>query len=279
MTRDLDRIRFVTRHFHDLQGLRYWVPLGLITLSGGGATYFANRPLVLLRAALFVGAFLLMLATRRYYRNTLGEVERPPVHPAMEPYVLSIYSPAGSLPRLGGSPGISPVTQRFLLAMGSAFALFMTLQAISPSVGIVVDESLVQPPWLASHTVFVNPGHLFPFSFSSPSVLFAQMMYVLYGSFFLGVWLWRERRLSQSYYLALGALLLSLSALGASLGFFVGTDGRFAVFVSTFRPAVIHLWVALLLCGSSMILVGLLDHWQLVRALQRPAASREEVGR
>ena len=35
-TPDLDRIRFITRHFNDLQGLRYWVPLGLVILGLGG---------------------------------------------------------------------------------------------------------------------------------------------------------------------------------------------------------------------------------------------------
>ncbi len=44
MTRKLDRIRFVTWHFNDLQGLRYWVPLGLITLSlGGGRSISTTR--------------------------------------------------------------------------------------------------------------------------------------------------------------------------------------------------------------------------------------------
>ena len=27
-------------------------------------------------------------------------------------------------------------------------------------------------------------------------------------------------------------------------------------------------WLALLLCGSAMILAGLIDHWQLVRVLK-----------
>ena len=35
-TPDLERIRFITRHFNDLQGLRYGVPLGLILLAWTG---------------------------------------------------------------------------------------------------------------------------------------------------------------------------------------------------------------------------------------------------
>src|SRR5215203_446445 len=67
---DLDRIRFVTQRFGDLQGLRYLVPLGLLLLSGAGAAWLANWPLVLLQAVSFSGAFALMLGARRYYRNT-----------------------------------------------------------------------------------------------------------------------------------------------------------------------------------------------------------------
>jgi hypothetical protein len=94
-------------------------------------------------------------------------------------------------------------------------------------------------------------------------------MYALYGAFFLGVWLWRERRLSQSYHLVFGVLLLGLSALGICLGFLTRANGEIAEVLNLFVPAAVHLWVALLLCGSSMILAGLLDHWQLVHALGR----------
>jgi hypothetical protein len=90
------------------------------------------------------------------------------------------------------------------------------------------------------------------------------MMYALFGSLFLGVWLWRGSRLSQSYYLAFGVLLLGLSVLGAVMGFFWWNQGIFNLVV----PAEAHLWIALLLCGSTMILAGLLDHWQLVRVFK-----------
>jgi hypothetical protein len=96
------------------------------------------------------------------------------------------------------------------------------------------------------------------------------MIYALYGSLFLGVWLWRGHRLSQSYYLALGVLLVGLSAFGASLGFFWAAPWDQGIF-RILLPAVAHLWVALILCGSAMILTGLLDHRQLVRALGKPA--------
>ena len=41
-------------------------------------------------------------------------------------------------------------------------------------------------------------------------------------------------------------------------------------------PALVYPGMALLLCGSSMVLTGLLDHWQLVRALGGPVAAEEE---
>lgn len=105
---------------------------------------------------------------------------------------------------------------------------------------------------------------------STLRAVFGQTMYVLYGSAFLGVWLWRERRRSQGHHLVLAVLLLGLSALGASLGFYVQEGGIPRAF-DLFLPALVYPGLALLLCGSSMILAGLLDHGQLVRTLGRPA--------
>lgn len=270
-TRDLDRIRFVTRHFNDLQGLRYWVPIGLLTLSVGGTTYFENRPYVILRTAFFLGAVILFFGARLYYRRAYGEVEWQLAAPAMQVSTTSVFSPAGPIQRLEGSPLTTPAARRFLISMGAAFTLFLILRAVSPPLEFLVDESLVEQPWHKSSVVSVmlagrNSGiDLFPIS----KTAFAQTLYTLFGSFFLGMWLWRERRSSQSYYLALGILLLGLSVLGASLGFFYQATGEIVRIASTFEPLTVHLWVALLLCGSSMILVGFLDHWQLARTLGR----------
>ena len=81
---DLDRIRFVTRRFSDLQGLRRLVPAGLILLSGAGLTSFTSWPLLFLRALSFGGACLLLLGARRYYRSTFGEAEPPQAEPVAE---------------------------------------------------------------------------------------------------------------------------------------------------------------------------------------------------
>ena len=88
-------------------------------------------------------------------------------------------------------------------------------------------------------------------------------MYALLGACFLGIWLGRQGRFSQSYYLLLGLLLLGLSVLGASAGYFYSTEGQVARGVDFLLPAVTHLWLPVLICGSAMIVAGLLDHWQI----------------
>jgi hypothetical protein len=261
----LDRIQFVTRHFNELQGLRYGVPLGLLTLSVGGTTYFANRSFLLLRALFLLGGLFLMLYAGRYYRRAFGVVERQPVRPAIQLQSLSIYSPAGPAPRLEAYELLKPVTRRLLIAMTLGFVLLLALRAYSPAVEISTDESLIQKPWLSLH----SDVNLYladkPFPGESWSTFRMQLLYALCGSLFLGVWLWRGFRLSQGYYLALGVLLLGLSAYGAVMGFFWSASWDQGIF-NFLLPAAAHLWIALLLCGSAMILTGLLDHWQLVRA-------------
>lgn len=272
MTRELDRIRFVTRHFNDLQGLRYWVPLGMITLSLGGNTYFRNGPLVLLRLGLFAGAVLLALGARRYYRHAFGEVQPRPMEPVPDVEAIPVYSPAGPPPRIQGAEQVSRGARHFAMVIGLVFVVFFIAQAFTPIVQIEVDESLVQPPWQTLQSVVFYPeppaagGHL-----STPSTTkatFGMGLYTLYGAFFLGVWLWRERRASQGYHLAFAVLLLGLAAFGTFLGSVLGGEsGHTPGLALFFLPAVAHLWIALLLCGLSMIVAGLLDHWQLVRGL------------
>jgi len=263
--RELDHVRFAARHFNGLQGLRYWVPLGLITLSVGGTTYFESPPFRVLRAALLVGAVLLAFAARRYYRDHFGEVEPQPV-PFAEPAAFSIYSPAGGVSPVGsGFQEVRPAVRLFSLAMGLVFAVLLTVWSMSPSVILEEDESLVQAPWHASDVlIMVSTDGMGPWELGSKALL-GQFLYALFGSFFLAVWLWRGCRVSQSYYLAFALLLLGFSALGVSLGWFPSRSSSLAPFVG-------HLWVSLLLCGGSMIVAGLLDHLQLARMLERPLA-------
>lgn len=232
---DFDRIRFVTRHFHDLQGLRALVPIGLITLSAGAVTGATSPALLLVQALSFLAAVLLIAGAGRYYRNAFGEVEAPPARPAAAPYALSIFSPAGPTPWLAGSPQAIPDRQRL------PTILMVTLAAL------LVFQFLFWPPWIKLNSVVIFDGleSFVPMSLSTFKVFSTSLIDVLCGSFFLCLWLQRQRRLSQSYHLALGALLLGLAAL----------------------PGASPLWVTLLLCGSFLVVAGLLDHRQLVRAL------------
>jgi hypothetical protein len=78
MAHDLDRIRFVTRHFGDLQfGLRYFVPMGLIFLLGGLVTYFDSAILLLLELVVGGGAVFMMFRSKPYFQARFGEVEQP----------------------------------------------------------------------------------------------------------------------------------------------------------------------------------------------------------
>jgi len=242
--------------------------LGLITLSVGGTTYFSNWSFVFFRAMLFLGGLLLMWRSKRYYPGTFGEVERKPSLPSSN--WPSIYSPAGVPQRLAFKPLMHPAAWRWSLTLGFSLALFLTLSKISPFVGLDTDESLVQAPWQTLHSgisTFIMKGMPYPGEWWHTVRI--QLIYVLYGSFFLGLWLWRGCRLSQLHNLVFGALLVGLSAFGASLGLLWAIPWDQEI-LSFLLPAVAHLWVALLLCGSALILAGLLDHQQLTRAL-RPA--------
>lgn len=264
-TTALERIRFTAQHFNDLQGLRYGVPLGLITLGWVGATP--------LRVVSVLGALLLMVGAKWYYRRTFGEVETPP---ADDPGELSVFNLAGPVPRIEGFRQVSPVLRHLLTTVLTAVFLFSFFQSIPPNIEVQGSESLGQHPQVvreSSSSSFFGPSFISPLPHGGemrpPSMLravFAQTMYVLYGSFFLGLWLWRGRRRSE-HHLAFAALLLGLSALGTALGYIARADGEIARIFDLFLPALVYPGVALLLCGSAMFLAGLFDHWQLVAAL------------
>jgi hypothetical protein len=270
-TQSLDRIRFVTRHFRELQGLRSLVPVGLITLSLGGTTYFDNWPFLALRAALCLTGIGLLLRSGRYYRGTFGEVEPRAARPAVAES-LSIYSPAGPPQRLVSEPLLHPTVWRGLIVLTLSLTLVLALRTAGPLVGLSTDESLVRKPWLILYSgidvsTFAGSTAGPFFAWQSWLTLRLQLMYLLYGSVFLGIWLRRGCRLSQSHHLILGVLLLGLATYGAALGYLGSVPWGYRIF-DALLPVAAHLWVALLLCGSTMILAGLLDHWQIARALQ-----------
>jgi hypothetical protein len=273
-TRELERIRFITLHFNDLQGLRYGVPLGLILLCWGPP---------LLRAAGFAGALLLALGARRYYR-TLGVVEQQPVDLDVETYPASIFSPAGPIPRLAMPPrGTTPLARRFFATALLAGTVFAYVQALPPGTFIVQGDGphprllpITQPiyaPPLISPWAYYHGGEIMP-----PSMfraIGAQTMYLLAGCLFLTLWLWRQRDLSQSPQLILAVLLLATAALGATLGFHANQAGTLDPMLDRLLPVLVYPRVAALLCGGALILTGLLDHWQLARTLG-PSARMED---
>jgi uncharacterized membrane protein len=275
-TRDLERIRFITQHFNDLQGLRYGVPLGLILLSWEGPP--------LLRAAGVVGALALALGARRYYRHTFGAVEQQPAEPEMELYPASIYSPAGPIPRLAMPPrAIAPVARRFLLTSLLAMTVFFYLQALPLGMFEVQGDAshprilpaaapVYAPPWL-SRWAWYHGGEIMPPSMFQAVI--AQTVYLLAGCLFLTLWLWRRRDLSQSPHLILALLLLGLAALGATLGLRVNKEGTIDPLLDRLLPLLVYPGMAALLCGGALILAGLFDHWQLARTLG-PSARMED---
>jgi hypothetical protein len=154
--------------------------------------------------------------------------------------------------------------------MGVVFLLFFILQAMTPTILIVPGQSLVEPPGLTLDAVFlaepdytrgiysVLEGRRIPVSAAKATI--AQGIYALCGAWLLGLWLWQGRRLARIYSLILGLAFLGLSLLGSCLGYFVYEEREPVIRVlNTFLPALVHVWIALLLCSSTLLLVGLLE--------------------
>jgi hypothetical protein len=194
---------------------------------------------------------------------------------------MSVFSPAGPTPRLEGFPLVTPAVQGFLMTLGPALVLFFVLHAVSPTI-LIVESQIRQPPWVTLDAVFeadpdfargigrIIAPRMVPVS--AAKAVAAQTIYVLAGSFLLSLWLRRERRGSRMHHLALAVLLLGLAAFGTSLGFLVWEDREPVVrIINVFLTAVVRPWLALPVCGSHLILAGLLDRWRPGRLLIRSA--------
>jgi hypothetical protein len=186
---------------------------------------------------------------------------------------------------MAGLEPLTPAVRHALRTMGLAFTLFFVFQAITPNIRVEEGDFLGQHYRITLDSVVeAEPSwtrgilSIIQIDIASDSTIRAvggQMVLALCGSFFLGMWLWRERRRSQRHHLALGALLLGLSVFGTCLGYVVWEDRELAVQIINFiLPALVHPWVALLLCGAAMVLAGLIDHWQLVRVF-KPAVEEQ----
>lgn len=255
-TADLDRVQFVTRYFNELQGLRLMVPTGLLFLSLAVLAGFRTLPAQLLPVAVLVGMILLRSRLRSYYQTRFGVVESSdrPLAPVQS------LSPAGSAGTVAIPRG------RFWTFAGLAFIPFAILWFLSPVVAIDTPTDWSR---LASQTVLF--GGASTLKLDPSGMLWA--VYLFSSSVFLGTWLRRGRRLSQGYYLGLGLLSLGLSSLGVTLGYVLQAlfDWGTPRIAQAFVPALGSPAIALALCGGAFVLVGLLDHWQLVHALGSPA--------
>jgi hypothetical protein len=220
-------------------------------------TDWFSRRLAMETRDLFLAALLLVFGVRWYVQKTVRPTGRPSDPRTAE---LSIFSPAGPPPRLQGFPQVTPGVQTLLITLGLALTLFFVIHAFNPDVLIV--ESQLQRPWATLDAIFLSEPHWQGGPPISYEVIFAETMYVFFGSLFLSVWLWRERDRAQRHYLDLGAFLLGLAAFGAFLGLFAWEDREMAVrIINLFLPAVVQPWLVLLVCGSSMALAGLLEHF------------------
>jgi hypothetical protein len=181
---DLRQIDFVTRKFKALQGLRTFVPTGLMLL-GGGLTLLSHEHEVVEYMALvlfFGGGFFLMWRAPAYYAKRFGVVLPLPAKGSIRQ--LSVSTPrrlaVGELQLLpGSSPGV-----RFAVGLGAGVAI------------------LIAVTWL-------HPGY----------VALARLIYLTVGSSLLYLW-WadREHRLSQAYPALLGLLLLVFAGLNSRTG-------------------------------------------------------------
>lgn len=269
-TRDLDRIRFVTEHFTDLQGLRTALPQGMMLVGTGIMNFSPSWPrgILPLGLALFAGSFVMRFWARSYYRS-FGEVKPRPAFLDSELLSLSLSSPAGPAPL---AVERRPMNAMWLLPLSLlGVALVFLLRAVLPATPVLTDGSWVNS-WAHFHVLDRPVGPSWMLKVES---LLAQGMYAFFGTYLLSTWFQRGRRLSQSYPLVLGSLLLGLAALGSCLGLVLTERwnpelARVLMPSQAFRAILplAYCWMAMPLCGLSLILAGLLDHLQLVRVLK-----------
>jgi hypothetical protein len=257
---DLDRIRFVTRHFNELKGLGL-MGSGLL-LVGLGVPYFAGNSLresvlaFCVQISLTVSSVVLTFYAKTYYQKRFGEV-RALGEPMPRQEALTIYS-SGVASRSGNAgPGANAWLFRRMLLIGAfGLAIYVALRMLSPSIHITGPSAADRQGFAISQ----------------------QVIEILIGAHFLSTWIWRECRLSQVYYLALAVVMLGLPALGASLGFILPAlwDHGLIHVARYVLPALNNMRLGQLFCGLSFLLAGLLDHRQLVRALS-PALGEDSL--
>jgi hypothetical protein len=203
---DLERIRFVTRHYGELKGLASKVPHGLFLIGAFGSLHGGLFAGAFVGLAFLLGTLFFWSYAEAYYSRRFGYVEHVRARSPVSSYVLD------------GPP------LRSIAIVSAAAMLGMVLMAFAA----VFSHSIVCVAW---------------------------------GCILLGSWLRRRCPALLGYYPIFGALLLGLAA--RSFSFPLDSHPYFVI-----RNEVAS--------GAVLVVVGLLDHWQLVRAL-KPVADAERA--
>jgi|HubBroStandDraft_3_1064219.scaffolds.fasta_scaffold09402_6 hypothetical protein len=184
-TQDVERIRFVTRHFKGLRGLADRFPRGLMLVVMGLSNLLLEQltgnqskgMVVVVATAMFGGCYFLMRRARSYYRQRFGEVEQ----------------------RIGANP----------LALSS---LFIAAPADTPE-RVLASRRRLRGAIVAAFAL----GTLLFFGAAGFSRATTGRYLLLFcGVEQAAIWLARDRHRSQLHHLALGALLLACAVPGPS---------------------------------------------------------------
>lgn len=235
--RDLDRIRFVTRHFNALRGLAFNLPVGLFFLAIGFVLLHAPAPRTFALSVVAILACCFLLAHRAaeaWYRTRFGEVEQV---------------------------GLGEVEVRWEFLWGFGRAVLRDI--VGPTYfrakfGKADAPSTSSKSWPPGFTLLTAAFVIVDNVIRDHYGLRAETAF-LYAAVATGLfrrWALLGRSRLTAHYLVLGTLLLVLAAAGWSSVLFVPALG--------FGPGAASGWM---LIGCLFVLMGLLDHRLLVRTL------------
>ncbi|HVR08489.1 MAG TPA: hypothetical protein VMW75_10625 [Thermoanaerobaculia bacterium] len=245
---DLDRIRFVTYHFHTLQGLRRAVPgLYFLTIA---IIYAATGPGPLSFALIMISGvptFWLAGRLKSYYANRFGEVERqpPPWVRINVPIIsLGLTTPDSGTVFLGRTPQCSSVKN-----------------PLAPRGQHVVGVLALALWCLAGSLLIYNQAP------TVTAVTLLRFFCLGLSAWSIGTWWQRGSSRWQAHYLVVGVLLLGLVP---------STDASNSILLVWTRESLMSGEYPLL--GAFLTITGLLDHRILVRTMGLLAPSPGALG-
>ena len=213
-------------------------------------------------------------------------------------YPFSVFSPAGPIPRLEGTQQVPPMMRRFLVTLALAVALFSVAQAMPssfrskergrwasspdfiPSLGLSRAPLDRRQAASARRNSSATLGRMGLLAGSGEATVDAQGRLRAggvspFGSSSQRVALERTSRVPG---LPTGLGRPAFGACACSAPTWVSSlepMGCSRRFIDRLLPALVYPDVALLVCGSAMVLAGLLDHWQISRALTVAAPRKQ----